>query len=225
MAATLSPGEDESSASSGSSSGNSLRRTIFLHLWVILTAAFVVANAKFRPYPEFLLYALSRQQWAFVHAICSMLFGGTIILSALLEYLVVSSRKASVLKFWFLSIPQRLDANVVLPALTGAIVSGVGQASIAYGGLATSPKHVIGAFHFLLTFGLWWGITDVTSQRKAVEAVRKLAADSDDKNDDTVEIPKLLKRRVISNAVSCLCVVGLYALMVLKPGFSTYLAN
>ena len=129
------------------------------------------------------------------------------------------------LKFWFQSIPQRLDANVVLPALTGAIVSGVGQASIAYGGLATSPKHVVGAFHFLVAFGLWWGITDVTSQRKAVEAVRKLAADSDDKNDDTVEIPKLLKMRVISNAVSCLCVVGLYALMVLKPGFSTYLAN
>jgi hypothetical protein len=154
-----------------------------------------------------------------------MLFGGTIILSALLEYLVVSSKKASVLKFWFLSIPQRLDANVVLPALTGAIVSGVGQASIAYGGLATSPKHVVGAFHCLLAFGLWWGITDVTSQRRAVEAVRKLAADSDDKSDDTVEIPKLLKRRVISNAVSCLCVVGLYALMVLKPGFSTYIAN
>ncbi|KAL7528902.1 hypothetical protein ACHAXR_002691 [Thalassiosira sp. AJA248-18] len=216
-------GTSSNDSSTTSSKRNSLRRTIFLHVWVIFTSAFVITNAKVRPFPQFLLSALSRSQWALIHAICSMLFSGTIILSALIEYLVVASKKASVIKFWFLSVPQKLDASIVLPALTGSIVSGVGQAAIDYGGLAQAPKHIVGAFHLLLTFGVWWGVTDITSQRKAVEAVQTLneagKSDDDSENNDTVEVPKLLKMRVISNVVSCIFVVGMYALMVLKPGF------
>lgn len=181
-------------------------------------SAFIIVNAKgAQPRPEFLLYALTRSQWAFVHAVSSMLFSGTIVLSALLEYLVVKSKKASVIRFWFTSLPQQLDAKVVLPALTAAIVSGMGQAAISYGGLATSPKHVVGAFHLLLTFGLWWAITDVTSQRKAVEAVNSM---STNESDEVLDIPKVLDLRIVSGAVSCLLVVLMYALMVLKPGLS-----
>ncbi len=148
-----------------------------------------------------------------------------IILSALIEYLVVLSKKALVIKFWFLSIPGQLDSKIVLPALTGAVVSGVGQAAIDYGGLATSPKHIVGAFHLLLTFGIWWGITDVTSQRKSLKAVQQFDEEKNANNNDgnglttLVVIPKVLKRRVISNIVSSCFVMAKYALMVLKPGF------
>ncbi len=108
-----------------------------------------------------------------------------------------------------------LDAAIVLPALSGAIVSGVGQAYHDYGGLALSPKHVVGAFHLLLTFGVWWMVTDVTSQRKAVDTVQNM----DESSGGLVHVPKILRMRGISNIVSCVFVVMMYALMVLKPGF------
>ena len=198
-----------------SSSTKSIQRKIYLHLWAILTTAFVINNAKFKPFPKLLLSALTRQKWALVHAISSMLFSGTIIFSAIMEYLVVASKKSSIIKFWFLSVPQQLDAAIVLPALSGAIVSGVGQAYHDYGGLALSPKHVVGAFHLLLTFGVWWMVTDVTSQRKAVDTVQNM----DESSGGLVNVPKILRMRVISNIVSCVFVVMMYALMVLKPGF------
>jgi uncharacterized membrane protein len=149
-----------------------------------------------------------------------MIFGGTIILSALVEYLVVKSSDASVMKFWFLDVPQKLDVNVVLPALAGVIVSGVAQANIRYGGLATSPKHVVGAIHLLVTFGLWWAITDVTTQRKTSEMIRRHINDQDEddvQKIDEKELHRILTMRLASNVVSCLLVVALYAIMVLKP--------
>lgn len=135
-----------------------------------------------------------------------------------MEYAVLHSLQSnnSVIQFWFGTVPRKLDANVVLPALTGIIVSGVGQATLDYGGLASSPKHVVGAFHLLSLFGLWWMVTDVTSQRKAVEAVKTM---KDEDDGDDMVIPTILQSRVVSNIVSCVFVVGLYALMVLKPGF------
>eukprot|EP01082_Thalassiosira_pseudonana_P008964 g7739.t1 g7739 contig26:166239-166847(+) len=200
---------------------NNFKRTIYLHLWVIILSAFVISNKVKGPYPQALIYALNRPQWSLVHALSSMLFGGTIVLSTLMEYIVITCKKTSVIKFWFTSVPQYLDSKVVLVALTGAIVSGVGQAALAYGGLATSPKHVIGSFHLLTTFGLWWGITDVTTQKKAMEAVQNLEVEGDDGDDGVVEVPKVLKVRVLSNVVSCLFVVAMYALMVLKPGIGS----
>jgi hypothetical protein len=150
-----------------------------------------------------------------------MIFGGTIILSALVEYLVVKTSDASVMKFWFLDVPQKLDVNVVLPALAGVIVSGVAQANIRYGGLATSPKHVVGVIHLLVTFGMWWAITDVTTQRKTSEMIRRRNSDHDEDDDvhkiDENELHRILTMRLASNVVSCLLVVALYAIMVLKP--------
>ena len=146
-----------------------------------------------------------------------MLFGGTIILSALVEYLVVKSGDATVMKFWFLDVPQKLDVNVVLPALAGVIVSGVAQANIRYGGLATAPRHVVGAIHLLVTFGLWWAITDVTTQRKTSELIRRHISYQDEDKIDEKELHRILTLRLASNVVSCLLVVALYAIMVLKP--------
>ena len=97
---------------------------VSLSLWLISISTFIIANTS-RPWPTSLFESLSCSQWSFVHSISSMLFGGTIILSALVEYLVVKSSDASVMKFWFLEVPQKLDANVVLPALAGVILSGV----------------------------------------------------------------------------------------------------
>lgn len=196
-------------------------KDISLSLWLISISTFIIANTS-RPWPTSLFESLSYSQWLFVHAISSMLFGGTIILSALFEYLVVKSSDKSVMKFWFLDVPQKLDVNVVLPALAGVIVSGVAQANIRYGGLATAPKHVVGSIHLLVTFGLWWAITDVTTQRKTSEMIRQHNIDQDDKNDvvhkiDEKELHNILIMRLASNVVSCLLVVALYALMVLKP--------
>ena len=225
-----------SSSADSSTRSKAIQRKINLHIWIISLSTFIIANAKYaQPRPEFLLHALNRKQWSLVHAICSMLFSGTIILSAMIEYLVVASKQKSVIKFWFIDMPQRLDAKVVLPALTGAIVSGVGQAAYNYGGLASAPKHIKASFHLLLTFGIWWGITDVTSQHKALDVVQTFQSEekkwvkATDKwiqltvggNDTLASIPKVLKRRVFSNVVSCLFIGIMYSLMVLKPGFGT----
>lgn len=205
--------------SGGNDGGGDKRRKMFLHVWAVGVSAFVVINAKLRPFPESLLRALTRQQWALVHAVASMLFSGTIVLSALLERLVVASKDASVMRFWFHSVPRRLDARVVLPALTGAMLSGVGQATIEYGGLRRAPRHVTGAFHCLVAFGMWWMVADVASQKGAAEAVRTWGAEDEEAGTKGEDVPRVLRRRAASNAVSVLFVVGLYALMVLKPGF------
>jgi uncharacterized membrane protein len=189
---------------------------VSLSLWLFSISTFIIANTS-RPWPTSLLESFSCSQWSFVHAISSMIFGGTIILSALVEYLVVKSGDATVMKFWFLDVPQKLDVSVVLPALAGVIVSGVAQANIRYGGLTTSPKHVVGAIHVLVTFGLWWAITDVTTQRKTSEMIRRQNSDQDEDKIDEKELHRILTMRLASNVVSCLLVVALYAIMVLKP--------
>lgn len=59
-----------------------------------------------------------------------------------MEYAVLHSLQSnnSVIQFWFGTVPRKLDANIVLPALTGIIVSGVGQATLDNGGLASVPS-------------------------------------------------------------------------------------
>lgn len=147
-----------------------------------------------------------------------MLFGGTIIISTLIEWLVLRSRNPSVLRFWFITVPA-IDTTVVLPAVTGSILSGVAQAVIDYESFRSAPKYVIGTLHALTTFALWWALTDRTTQKEAKRAVLKWTEESSsDNNSTTVEIPPVLYTRRRSNVVSCIFVVALYAIMVLKPG-------
>ena len=73
----------------------------------------------------------------------------------------------------------------------------------------------------LVTFGLWWAITDVTTQRKTLEMIRRHNNDQDEDDLHKIDEKKLHRiltmRRLASNVVSCLLVVALYAIMVLKP--------
>ena len=110
--------------------------------------------------------------------------------------------------FWF-RIAPRIEQWMVLPALTGSIVSGITQAALRYGSLRLAPRHVKSSLHILLLFGLWWGVTDRKTQRRAQE-VKAMEPEG--------PLPGVLRQRRISNVVSCAFLVALYATMVLKPG-------
>jgi hypothetical protein len=110
----------------------------------------------------------------------------------------------------FLIVP-RVEGRVVLPALTGSIVSGVAQAFERYGSLGDAPLHVKSIIHLLVAFGMWWGWTDRTTQGPALEA-----ATSQQVTDS--KLPSVLLWRRFSNLVSCLFIIVLYGIMVLKPG-------
>ena len=199
-------------------------------VWIVPISAFVLQNNFVGPWPETLLYSLSVRQWALLHAISGMLFSGTILVSTFIEWIVVNNAIATakskdkndqkvttnILKFWFATVPQ-LDANIVLPALSLAMLSGVSQAAYNYGTLANSPIHVRGIFHALLTFMVWWASTDFTTQRKTKELVLSLN-DGEGLVSPSGQVPSVVWMRRISNIVSCIFVAALYAVMVLKPG-------
>jgi hypothetical protein len=149
-----------------------------------------------------------------------MLFGGGIILTTCIEWLVIDSRNKSVWNFWFAKVPD-LDSKIVLPALTASIVSGTALAVDHYDALAQAPFHVTAALGTLLAFAGWWGITDLTTQGRATEKIAEIIEHSDDSISNTVQwIPGILEFRKFSNLVSCGFVTALYFIMITKPGFS-----
>ena len=179
--------------------------------WAIALGGFLIRNYKAaKPWPDILLTG-SRRGWNFVHAVSSTVFSGTILVTTLLEWLVVRSASPAVLKFWFLTIPG-VDLVVVLPALTGAVVSGVAQAVQEYGKVAEAPKYVKAVLHTMATFGLWWAATDRPTQLKARQAIQVWLETA------SGPVPSILQWRRASNLVSCGFVMVLYILMVLKPG-------
>lgn len=201
-------------------------RNVGMLLWITSISAFLVLNfaSTSSSWPTALLVeSVPRRVWCFIHAVCGMLFSGTIIATTVLEWLVVASQDRTVLQFWFSHV-ETTETAMVLPALTGSIVSGVAQAFQDYGLLKQAPIHIKGGFHLLLTFGLWWALTDRTTQQTARQITKLQQADADIKNDnhDNLKDNKMLMRvfriRRWSNVVSCLFVVALYAIMVLKPG-------
>lgn len=148
----------------------------------------------------------------FVHALSGMLFAGSIITTTVIEWTVVQSRDKSVARFWFRNAPG-VEKALVLPALAGSIVSGTAQAFQIYGSLSHAPLHVKSVLHLLATFGLWWAITDRTTQKQAFNA-------TDVDFGPHESLPKVMIRRRLSNIVSCGFLILLYAFMVLKPGLS-----
>jgi len=186
--------------------------------WAVTISYFLITNFVSGPWPESLLSS-NRDEWRLVHAISSMLFGGTIVISTIIEWLVVASKNSAVISFWFNQVPA-LDGAIVLPALTGAIISGVAQANQDYGSLREAPKYIIGSLHVLLTFAVWWVLTDVTTQYSAKQAVAEWSNDGNAKQSN-VDVPRLLKTRRWSNIGSCLFVNALFILMALKPGHSS----
>jgi hypothetical protein len=169
-------------------------------LWASWVVAFLLINynGATSPWPS-ALTALDVRTWALVHAVSGSLFAGGIFTTTFLEWLVFRSPSRAVQEFWF-SSATKAEAALVLPGLTGLLVSGVAQAWLTYQcPIKYAPLYVKLPIHVLALFGLWWLLTDLTT-RDAV-------------NDKGKQL-----RRQGSNLVSCMLLISIYAIMVLKPG-------
>lgn len=212
------------SGSKGEKADSSLTEIAGVGTLITSLSAFLLVNNFVGPWPAALFEATPVKAFGLTHALGGMLFGGGIIITTLLEWLAVSSKDPSVLKFYFDKVPK-LDAFVVLPALAASILSGVGLAVDHYGSLGESPFHVVGAISTLLIFAIWWAVTDASTQEAANTAIEEWVATLEKKDDATsnsaapTEVPAIVSRRRISNVVSCMFVAAIYAFMVLKPGY------
>ena len=176
--------------------------------WILTVSGFIVANYGTTIRPAFLL-KFPLKVWNLVHALGGMVFAGSILTTTILEWLVVANGEESVQKFWFQHVP-RVERTVVLPALTVSIVSGVAQSFISYASVRRAPRHVKSALHILSLFAIWWGATDLTTQNRALATTDSVGGDVQ---------KSVMSLRRFSNVGSCLFLVALYAVMVLKPGF------
>lgn len=196
----------------------------FVHMYILLIdqscipvasiSAFILVNNFVGPWPQ-ALSDVPERVWFVLHMLGGMLFGGGVILTTAIEWLVVHNRNSPVLSFWFDKVPL-LDAEIVLPALTVAMVSGTGLATEHYGGLGVAPPHIAIVFYALVAFATWWGVTDLTTQGKALAEVNEWAIQNSS-DEESPDIPQVLHDRKISNVVSCLFIVALYTIMVFKP--------
>jgi len=191
---------------------------IGLALWFVSLSYFIVYNYKVGPA---IPITLSKKIWVLIHAISNTLFSGGVILSTILEWFVVSEKNPpEVLHYWFTQQVSNIDKIVVLPALTISILAGFAQTALDYGSMATAPQHIRRAIHILATFAMWWGATDLTTQRAAKKSVQDWYDDAITNNKSAGNpIPKVLYFRRWSNVVSCLFVAALYGLMALKPEY------
>lgn len=147
--------------------------------------------------------------------------GGGVILTTCIEYMVAQTKNSSVLQFWFDKVPL-LDMAIVLPGLTLSMVSGTGLAVVRYGGLSHAPQHILMAFWALVVFAVWWGLTDLTTQGSALNAVLAATAENENNINEMEKVPDEVTGRIVSNVVSCVLVLLLYGIMVLKPGTIHY---
>lgn len=216
-------------------------------------------------WPAAMATRVSLSAWSLVHALSGMLFSGGIVTTTVLEWRVVqhayknhrrdgqqqtktnddsnanpnNQHHSDLLRFWFHAGAPAVERWLVLPAVTGSLVSGVAQAALAYGRLRSAPRHVKSSLHLLLLLGLWWGATDRTTQRRvqqelvvgtttkqeendedgAAAAVVETSSNSGSESNNTKKLPLVLRQRRASNLVSCAFLAALYAVMVLKPGY------
>lgn len=194
--------------------------------WMSVVSVFILINNFMGPWPQFLSHVPERL-WFLGHMVGGVLFGGGVVLTTAVEWLVVQNRNPAVLQFWFDKVPL-LDMALVLPGLTLSMVSGTGLSIVRYGGLALAPPHIQYAFWALVSFAVWWAVTDLTTQGSALNAVLDLSPDDyDDDFDDNkntkiqnavVNVPDEVSNRLVSNLVSCVMVFVMYGIMVMKPG-------
>jgi hypothetical protein len=206
LPSTLDGGSEEHTPTKSPKKKNKSR--LVTTVWVHVVTIFIVANYRLKCWPAFLV-RVPLATWSLLHAVSGMLFAGSIITTTILEWIVVSSRDQSVNSFWFQQVPK-VEQMVVLPALTGSIISGVAQAFLNYKSLRHAPRHVKSSLHILFLFGVWWGVTDRRTQGKAQEATFESNSD---------KLPTVMLQRRVSNSVSCGFLIALYAVMVLKPGY------
>ena len=182
-----------------------------LGIWMVGLSGFIFANNWIGPWPAFMKDVPERVFFT-GHMLGGMLFGGGIIMTTALEWLVTKNRNPAVLTFYFDKVPL-LDMALVLPGLTLAMFSGTGLTITRYGGLGIAPAHIPVVFYILTAFAAWWGATDLATQGKAMRAIDEWVATNGEG-----PIPQIVEDRFWSNIVSCVFVVALYAAMVLKPG-------
>lgn len=187
---------------------------IGLGIWLVFISGFILENNFVGPFPEF-MKTIPERVFFLNHMIGGMLFGGGIILTTSIEWLVAKNKNATVLQFWFDKVPL-LDLIIVLPALTVSMISGTGLTIRRYGGLNNAPPHVDAIFWTLILFMGWWAATDLTTQGTALKAVNEMF-EADQKGEET-EVPAVVTNRHFSNVVSCFFILTLYSMMVLKPG-------
>lgn len=185
------------------------RKSRAVTLWVHAVSIFLLANYRSACWPAFLI-RIPLPVWNLVHSVSGMLFSGSVITTTILEWTVVATGERDVSKFWFEQVPK-VEKAVVLPALTGSMISGVAQAFLRYESLRMAPRHIKSTMHLLFLFGIWWGVTDRHTQSKAQQVVEE--------DTSRGRLPGVLRVRRISNVVSCLFLVVIYAIMVLKPGY------
>lgn len=186
-----------------------------LGLWMAALSGFILMNNFVGPWPA-VMSAVPERIWFTLHMLGGMLFGGGIILTTALEWLVAENKNESVLQFYFDKVPL-LDAAIVLPGLTMAMISGVGLTILRYGGLGIAPPHIPVVFYTLTAFAGWWAATDLSTQGSSLKAINEWAATVGSSNEER-EVPRIVELRKVSNVVSCLFVVALYMVMVMKPG-------
>ena len=187
--------------------------------WMGLLSIYILINNFIGPWPV-QITMVSDTVWLLIHSIAGMLFGGGIILSTCIEWMVAQSKELKVMNFWFDKVPA-IDMIVVLPAISMAIISGGGLAAVRYGGLGVAPFHVKHALLILVLFAVWWAATDVTTQRPAAQALLEQLEQQDERaaaGDRNTDVPRIVQLRKVSNVVSCMLVLALYAIMLLKPG-------
>ena len=188
---------------------------VALGIWLVSLTSFILINNYVGPFPE-LLKQIPERVFFFSHMIGGMLFGGGIILTTCIERLAANSKSPPVLEFYFSKIPG-LDALIVVPAVTVSILSGVGLATVRYGGLMIAPPHISAIFVTLVAFMCWWAFTDLATQTTALKAVNGMY-ESYMAGEEDLETPKVVVDRHFSNVISCFFVLTLYSLMVFKPG-------
>jgi len=200
---------------------------IGLVVWMVSLCAFVFVNNFVVPWPNSVFDAVPDRIWRLGHFLGGMFFGGGIILTACVEWLVRQSKNVEVMRFWFDKVPL-LQTSIVLPGLTLSILSGTALTTVRYGGLSNAPPHIIYTFWTMLVFAAWWGFTDLTTQGGALEEVLELELEHNDVIVTPMspsvlrEVPEAVNARMLSNAVSCSFVFLLYAIKVLKLGTVHY---
>lgn len=128
---------------------------IGLLVWGISLSAFILYNNFVEPWPMPTMVEVPIRFWRIIHVVSGMMFGGGIILTTLIEWLVASNKNPPVLQFWFDKVPL-LDAAVVLPSLSISVISGTGLAIENYGGLGEAPVHIAITFYALVAFGKYY---------------------------------------------------------------------
>jgi hypothetical protein len=184
---------------------------------------------------------LPPQVWSLIHAVSGMIFGGSILCTAMVEWMwpdelqqmlndrsnqEVTSDTATNIDDLSLQLLLNkmatktlfpMEGKLVLPAVTGSMISGIAQSFCNYGSLRFAPLHVKSSLHLMFLFGLWWALTD----RKSQDDIIRLSSMHVDSSSTKVtqEVSNIWKRRRFFNFISCLFVLALYGIMVLKPGF------